>query len=555
MICEVKSPKAGKIFKISVKTGEEVKIGQYLLVLETKKGNMEIKSPFDGIVEAVTVAEGDEVEAQTLLVKIALSAEKSSDGAAEKTRVFEKIESEITVIGGGPGGYVAAIKAAKMGANVVLVEKESLGGTCLNRGCIPTKALVRSAELFDSFKEAEEYGLSAVEYKVDMEKVIKRKDSIVERLVGGVQYLVEKNGIKLINGTARFEDKNTVIVEGQDKITQISSKSIIIATGSDCAYLPIPGAHSKVVSTSTEMLDVKNLPKKIAILGAGVVAIEFAFIYASFGSEVSVILRRQHILRMLDQDVIDEITAAAEKKGIKLYTCSKMEEIFDTEDGKGIVKFSKDGESRYLPVDKVMMAVGRIPYLEGLQIDKAGVELNESGQGIKVNTKMQTNVNNIYAIGDVTDINLLAHVASHQGIVAVENIMGHETEMDYSAVPCTIFTHPEIATVGLTEQEARSKGMDVEIGKFPYAANGKSLAMGDDRGFIKVLKDKGSNKIVGASIIGINAADLIASLTIAIRNGLTSKQLAETIFAHPTTAEVIHEGILSVEGGALHFAE
>ncbi|QGU94307.1 dihydrolipoyl dehydrogenase [Clostridium bovifaecis] len=551
----VKSPRLGTVGKINVKAGDKIDVGQELIALETKKGNAVVKAQSAGIIESIEVEEGAQVKAADVLVKITQFKEKNTRNSEEKVKPVEKIESDITIVGGGPGGYVAAIKAAKMGAKVVLIEKESLGGTCLNWGCIPTKALVRSAEVYDSLKEAEEFGLSVKEYSVDMEKVINRKSSIVSKLVGGIQYLIEKNSIKLISGNGKLVDKNTVKAETEDKIIEVNSKNIILATGSETVYLPIPGANSKGVLTSKEILDMKKLPKKLAVIGGGVIGMEFAFIYASFGVEVYVVEYLDNVLQMLDQDIIDEIKAAAEKKEIKLYTGSRVEEIIDTEDDKCIVRFTKGGESKYISVDKVLMSVGRKPYLEGLGIEEAGIELNDNKRGIKVNSKMQTNINNIYAIGDVTNIIQLAHVASHQGIVAVENIMGHDVKMDYSAVPSAIFTHPEIATVGLTEKDVKSKGMDVEVGKFPYAANGKALTMGDERGFIKVIKDKASNKVVGAGIVGINSADLISPLTLAIRNGLTTKQIVETIFAHPTTAEVIHEGVLSVEGGALHFAE
>ncbi|KOA21539.1 dihydrolipoyl dehydrogenase [Clostridium homopropionicum DSM 5847] len=556
MITEVKATRLGSIGKINVQVGSKIAAGQELLTMETKKGNAVIKATCNGIVESIEVEEGMEVKVAQVLLKVReVQEENNSSKNEEKIKPVEKIESEITVIGGGPGGYVAAIKASKMGAKVVLVEKEFLGGTCLNCGCIPTKALVRSAEVYDSIREADAFGITAKEFKVDMAKVIERKNSIVSRLVQGIEYLMDKNSIKVIKGNGKFLDKNTVEAETEDKKIQIHSKNVILATGSETVYLPIPGAKSKNVLTSKEILDLKELPESLAIIGGGVIGMEFAFIFASFGVKVSVVEFLDNILQMLDQDVIHEITAAAKKKGITLYTGSKVEEIIDTEDNKSILKFTKNGEAKYISIHKVLMAVGRKPYLDNLSLENAGVELNDNKKGIKVSLKMNTNVSNIYAIGDATNIIQLAHVASHQGLVAVENIMGKDMEMDYSAVPSAIFTHPEIATVGLTEKIAKEKGLNIEIGKFPYAANGKALTMGDERGFIKIIKDKATRKIVGASIIGINSADLISPLTIAIRNGLTTEQIIETIFAHPTTAEVIHEGVLSVEGGALHFAE
>lgn len=555
MVKDIKSTKVGTVFDISVAVGEEIKADQKMMVLETKKGTMEIISLYDGIVEAIKVEEGDEVKAEDVLVEISISTNLNGETASEMTKDSAIITCDLTIIGGGPGGYVAAIKAAKMGANVVLVERESLGGTCLNWGCIPTKALVRTAELFDNIKNIEDYGLSVGDYNVDMAKVIKRKNAIVERLVGGIHYLIEKNNIKLIKGSGKLEDKNTVVVEAENQITQIISKNIIIATGSEPTRLSIPGSYLKGVLDSKDLLVIQKLPEKLAIIGGGVIGMEFAFIYSSFGVEVSVIEYLDDILPMLDKDVITAIRKAAEDKGIRLYTGSEVKKIIETDDGKYSVQFTTQGEMNDLTADKVLMAVGRKPFLNGLQLEKAGVETNEKGHGIKVNTRMQTTTDNIYAIGDVTNMIQLAHVASHQGIVAVENILNNDVEMDYTAVPSAIFTHPEIAAVGLTEKEALRQGLDVEAGTFPYVANGKALAMGDDRGFIKIVKDKNSKRIVGATIIGINAADLIASLTLIIKNELTTKQIIETIFAHPTTAEIIHEGILSVEGGALHFAE
>ncbi|WP_461205272.1 dihydrolipoyl dehydrogenase [Clostridium sp. DL1XJH146] len=556
MLMEIKNAKLGTVGKISVNIGDEIEKDEELLTIETKKGSTSIKAEFSGIIKSIEVEEGDNVKINDLLFTIERADEAAVDSIVEEnSKRIKKIDSDITIIGGGPGGYVAAIKAAKMGAKVVVVEKESLGGTCLNWGCIPTKALVRSAEVFNEIKGAASYGLIANDFDVDMVKVIDRKNTVVNRLVGGIEYLFEKNSIKLIKGAGKLQSNNVVEAETEEYIYSINSKNIILATGSETVNLPIPGANSKKIVTSKEILDMKNLPEKLTIIGGGVIGMEFAFIFASFGVKVSVVEYLDKILAVLDDDVISEIEVAAQKLGIKLYISSKVEEIIDTENNKIIVRFTKDGKSKYLTSDKILMAVGRKPYLENLGLDKAGIQLNDNKRGIKVNCKMQTNIENIYAIGDVTNKIQLAHVASHQGIVAIENIMGEIKEMDYNVVPSAIFTHPEIASVGLTERDAVKKELDIEVGKFPYAANGKALAMGDDKGFIKIVKDKKTNKILGASIVGLNAADLISTLTVAMKNGVTTEEITETIFAHPTTAEVIYEGFLSVEGGALHFAK
>ncbi|QVK17550.1 dihydrolipoyl dehydrogenase [Mycoplasmatota bacterium] len=555
MLVEVKSTKLGTVGKINVNVSDEVQTGDELLSIETKKGNAVIKASRSGIIESIEVSEGASVKMNDILVKINVADEENETNKNEDVKQVEKMDCDITIIGGGPGGYVAALKAAKMGAKVVLVEKESLGGTCLNWGCIPTKALVRSAEVYNDIKKASDFGLSVKDISVDMPKVLERKNNVVSKLVGGIAYLMEKNNVKVISGAGKFIDKNTVEVETKTKKIQVSSKNIIIATGSAPALLPIPGADSKNILTSKEILEMKKLPEKLAIIGGGVIGMEFACIYASFGVDVSVVEYMDNILQVLDDDVIREMTSAAKRKGIKLYTSSKVEEIIDTEDNKSIVRFTSDGKQKYISVDTVLMSVGRKPYFDNLDVEKVGIELNDRKRGIKVNSRMQTNIEHIYAIGDVTNKIQLAHVASHQGIIAVENIMGEDKEMDYLAVPSAIFTHPEIAAVGLSEKEAIKNKLAIEVGKFPFSANGKALAMGDDRGFIKIIKDKETKKIIGASIVGINAADLISTLTVAMRNGVTTEQLTETIFAHPTTAEVIHEGALSVEGGALHFAE
>jgi len=281
---------------------------------------------------------------------------------------------------------------------------------------------------------------------------------------------------------------------------------------------------------------------------------EFAYIYASFGAEVSVVEFFDQCLINCDDDICEENKKSAAKKGIKLYTTAKVEEICETESDECMVRFVQDGKDKYITANKVLLAVGRTPYIEGLGLENAGIELNHKKKGIKVNSKMQTNVPNIYAIGDVNNIILLAHVASHQGIVAANNIMGQPCEMDYTAVPAAIFTEPEIAMVGIGEKAAKLQGLEVEVGRFPFSANGKALSYGERDGFIKIIRDKNTQKLIGAGIVGLHATDLIAELTLAIKNNLTAEAISETIHAHPTTAEVIHEAALSLDGDAIHFA-
>jgi dihydrolipoamide dehydrogenase len=554
----------GKIGKINIKLGDEVKTGDILLQVESNKGSSPIKSDFEGKIIEILVEEGSTVNIGDLLFKIEGNQSQYNPSKNEFNFDYfggilkpkkERIECDITIIGGGPGGYVAAIYAAKNGLNVTLIEKENVGGTCLNRGCIPTKTLVRSSEVYKTMKTADEFGLFAENISVNMEKVIDRKNNVVNQLVQGIEYLLDKHNIKKITGIGKILDNETVYVKAKNTETTIKTKNIIISTGSKTSNVPIEGIDSKYVITSKEALDMKSLPEKLVIVGGGIIGMEFAFIYANFGVEVYVVEFLDKILSVLDEDICSEITKAAKAKGIKIYTGSKVKSIAEAENNNCIVTFTKDSKKRYISADKILIAVGRQPYFEGLGIENLDIEMNENKGGIKVNEYMQTNIENIYAIGDVTNKIQLAHAASHQGIIAVDNILGKDKKMDYATIPSAIFTEPEISLVGICEKQAKEYGLDIEIGKFPFAANGKALTLGENKGFVKIIKDKSSGKIIGSTIIGPHATDLLAVVTLAIKNQLTTEQITETIFAHPTTAESIHEAALEVEGGAIHFAQ
>lgn len=554
--------KEGRIGKIHVEIGQKIKPDDIIMEVEGKKGNIPVKSTVEGFVETLVVDEGETVAIGQLLVNITVEGQdgsalesadiKESSEEGKTQEGLETLEADIAIIGGGPGGYVAAIQAAKLGAKVVVIEKEAVGGTCLNRGCIPTKALVRSAEVFADIKASEEYGILTGTPTVDMAKVIDRKDTIVYNLVQGIEHLFTKNQIILKSGTGRIIDNTTVQI---DDHTLVKAKDIIIATGSKVSKAPFTGTELNNVLCSDDALNLKELPEKIVIIGGGIVGMEFAFIYANMGVDVSVIEYMDDILCMLDEDVIAEITAVAKEKNIKLYTSSKVEEILQGEGSNCIVRFTKDNKTKYISSDKALVCVGRSPQYEDIGIEEMKIEINDQNHGIKVNSKMQTNIPGIYAIGDVTNIMQLAHVASHQGIVAVKNILGGNVEMDYSAVPSAIFTSPEIATVGIGEKDLKDLDKKAIVGKFPFGANGKAMTYGDTRGFVKMIKEENTGKILGCTIIGPHASDLIAQVTLAIKNGLTAIDIINTIHAHPTTSEAIHEGALSVEGGALHFAD
>ena len=458
---------------------------------------------------------------------------------------------KIAIIGSGPGGYTAALRAGQLGADTVLIEKEALGGTCLNWGCIPTKAFVRSAEVFADIQNAEDFGIKVEKAELDFPAVVKRKDKIVKRLVRGIDHLLGQKNIDRINGKASFIDQKRIKVEKESEAVEIEADNIIIATGSKAAELPIPGAQLEGILDSRAALDLKELPESMVIVGGGIIGMEFAFIFRNFGVDVTVIEYLDQLVSGVDSEIASELNRSARRRRISVKTSAEVKEIKKKDSGFEVI-YQQKGKEKTAAADKVLMAVGRRPYTEGLKLENAGVEVSEKRNAVQVNKKMETDAAGIYAVGDVTDKILLAHVASHQGVIAVENIMGMNKEMDYRAVPGAIFTSPEIGTVGLSEEEAEEKGIDYQVGSFPFAASGKVKAMGEREGKIKLITEKDSDKIIGAALIGIEASDLIAELTLAVNLGLTAENLRETIHAHPTTAEVVHEAALDLADGSLN---
>lgn len=552
--------KSAKVGKINIQVGDNVKLNDVLFQLETNKGNSPVKAKGSYKIEEIKVTEGQEVKVGDTLLIV------SGEALAEETKKVdyfgslikgkkENLNIDLLVIGAGPGGYVSAIYGAKKGLETIIVEKDNLGGTCLNVGCIPTKSLVKSAEAYNEALNGEEFGFEIKDIKLDMKKVIARKDKIRNNLVGGIDYLLNKNNIRFIKGEASFIDNHKVLVKkGKDEYT-IEAKNIIIATGSKISKISIPGIELPFVLNSTEALSNTELPKSITIIGGGVIGMEFAFLYSNFGVKVNVVEYENRILNMVDLDVSEEILDIAKSKGIGIYTSSKVTRIEKSESGEGIVIFENEGNEKLLVSEKVLVAIGREPNMEGLNLENTDIELNDRNRGIKVEDNLKTNVEGIYAIGDVNSKIQLAHVASHQGIVAVDNILGENKEMKYECIPNVIFTAPEIASVGLTEKQCIDKNMNIKISKFPFAANGKALTMGQEYGFIKIIKDLDSGKMVGGSIIGLDASSLISTLTLIIQQNISEESIAETVFAHPTTGESIHEAVLGLSIGAIHYNE
>lgn len=560
MIIEIKAgnlindDKESMVIKVYKKSGDAVLFGEVLFDLEGGKATTSIKSNADGKIESICIKNGDKVNQETVLARI--DANKPEIKSADCNFNYfsglmkpleEEIVCDITIIGGGPGGYIAAIEASKLGANVVLIEKDAVGGTCLNYGCIPTKTFVRSAQVFTELKNSEKFGCYADNISFNISKMVDRKNDVVKQLVQGIKYLLDKHNVKVITGSAKLVDQKTVVVKNTMQSITIKTKNIIIATGSESAKPPITGIDSENVINSTQALELKILPKKMVIVGGGVIGMEFAYIFSDLGVDVSVIEYFESCLANCDDDICKINDASTKAKGIKTYTGSKVYEITNTQDNECIVSFIQNDIEKHVIADKVLVAVGRNPYFEGLDIEKLGIELNDKKKGIMVNSKMQTNIPNIYAIGDVTNTIQLAHVASHQGIVAAQNIMGNTSDMDYCVVPSAIFTEPEIAIVGICEKEAKTRGIDIEISKFPFIANGKAVTFGETNGFTKIIVSKESGKIIGGSIIGLHATDLIAEISLAIKNGLKPEHISQTIHAHPTTAEAIYEAALEFE--------
>jgi dihydrolipoamide dehydrogenase len=456
-------------------------------------------------------------------------------------------EFDVVVIGGGPAGYVSAIRGAQLGAKVALVEKKSLGGTCLNRGCIPTKALHASAKTLATTRKAGNFGVNIKDVVFDLAKAVARKNDVVSKLVGGVKQLLKGNSIEVFEGDAFLENKNQMRIARADGLKgTITAKKVIIATGSEPAMIPAFNIDKKNIITSTEMLDLQNVPKTLLIIGGGVMGCEFASIFAEFGSKVTIVELLPTILSMEDKQVSRVIMKGFKDKGIDVFTEVTVQGVQDT--GNGVKTILADGKE--FVTEKVMVSIGRSFNSEGLGLEALGVK-TEKGR-IVVNDKMETNIPGIYAAGDVIGGMLLAHIASSEGIVAVNNALGKNAAMDYSVVPAGIFTEPEIASVGLREKDAKEKGIDVKIGRFPYVASGKALCMGEEEGFVQILSDPGTDKVLGCSIVGVHATDLIQEVAVAMKAGAKTKDIAETIHAHPTLPELIMEAAEDVHGMAIH---
>ena len=457
---------------------------------------------------------------------------------------------KIIVIGGGPGGYAAAIRAAQLGATVVLIEKDVLGGTCLNRGCIPTKAFYRSAELINCIKRSSEFGIDISSFAIEPEKIQARKTDIVNQMTGGLAQLMKSNGIEVVRGSASIKSSNEVVAYLEEGETvSLSCDNIIIATGSESFIPPIKGSDLEGVIASEEIMNFKDIPEALIIVGGGVIGMEFGGIFNSFGSKVTIVEALPTVLNMMDGELIKRLNPMLKKQGIETHTSALVKEIYKEDGRLKVLVETKKGQI-VLEGDKVLVATGRKPNTHGLGLEEAGIEFDR--KGIKVDDSYETSLKGVYAIGDVNGRIMLAHAASHQGVETAERIMGLEVHIS-SPVPSCVFIFPELATLGAREEELKEQGIEYKSSKFLFGANGKALTLGEGEGLIKVLADM-NGKILGVHILGPHASDLIHEAVPVISEGLGVDSIKHMVHAHPTLSEAFYEAVLGLNNEAIHLA-
>ena len=454
------------------------------------------------------------------------------------------MDYDVTIIGGGPGGYVAAIRAAQLGHKVAIVEESHLGGICLNWGCIPTKSLLYNAHVLDLIKNSKKYGINIPSYTVDWKKVIKRSRDVSNRLSKGIEFLMKKNKITYLPHRGKLIDKNTICLSNEKNIT---SKFIILATGGRPREIPGIKFDGKMVISSKESMILDKIPKNLVIIGAGAIGVEFAHLYNSFGSKVTLVEGLDRIVPNEDKDISAELEKIFKRKRISIFTKALVDKV---ETKKTFSMVSIKGH-KPIKADKVLMAIGVQGNIENIGLEDLSISIDKSH--IKVNEYMQTDINNIYAIGDVCGPPLLAHVASFEGTLAVEHLSGKDIKpMSYSNVPGCTYCEPEIASVGLTEDEALKDGYEIKVGKFPFSALGKTLAEGERDGFVKIIYDNKYGELLGCHIIGKNATNLITEISIARNLETTFNEILKTIHPHPTLSEGIHEATAAALNEAIH---
>ena len=462
---------------------------------------------------------------------------------------------DVTIIGSGPGGYVSAIRCAQLGFKTAIIEKYStLGGTCLNVGCIPSKALLASSHHYEELQHFADHGIEVSgDVKVNLEKMIARKQAVVDQTSGGVKFLMDKNNITVFNGVGSFESATSVKVTKEDGSSEIiESKNIIIATGSKPSNLPFIKLDKERIITSTEALKLKEVPKHLVIIGGGVIGIELGQVYLRLGAQVSVVEFMDRIIPGMDAALSKELTKVLKKQGMKFYTSHKVQSVERAGDVVTVKAENAKGEIITLEGDYSLVSVGRRPYTDGLNAEKAGVKVTERGQ-IEVNDHLQTSASNIYAIGDVVRGAMLAHKAEEEGVMVAEILAGQKPHIDYNLIPGVVYTWPEVAAVGKTEEQLKTEGVAYKAGSFPFKALGRARAGGDTDGFVKILADAKTDEVLGVHMIGARCADLIAEAVTAMEFRASAEDISRMSHAHPTFAEAIKEAALAAtDNRALH---
>ena len=456
---------------------------------------------------------------------------------------------DIVVIGSGPGGYVAAIRAGQLGMKTAIVERSDVGGVCLNWGCIPSKALLRNAEVVSLFRRASDFGITAENIQYDFGQAIDRSRQVVSSLTGGIRFLLKKNNVEYIDGLGKLKTSNQIEVLG-DTSRVLDTENVILATGARFRPVPQLDIDEKVVISSRQALEMREIPQKVVIVGGGATGVEFAYLYRMYGSEVTIVEMLPRLVPLEDEEISKHLERSFQKQGIQSMTGAKVESL-DIGTDEAVVTVSDANGSTDLQCDKVLVAVGMQGNIEEIGLEDIGV-ITERGF-VSVNERMETNIAGVFAIGDVTGKLLLAHVASAQGVLAVESIAGMESPvLDYDLIPRATYCHPQIASFGLTEKQARDRGLKVRVGQFPFSASGKAIALGDTDGMVKIVVDDELGDVLGAHMIGSEVTELLGEIGLAKMLESTTKELGWLVHPHPTISEMIKEAALAAEGEAIH---
>ena len=460
---------------------------------------------------------------------------------------------QAVVIGGGPGGYVCAIRLAQLGLKTACIESRgSLGGTCLNVGCIPSKSLLNLSEEFHKAKNLSKKGIEIGEVKLNLNKMMKNKDKAVTILTKGVEFLLKKNKVAYFKGTGSFKSKNEILIkDNQNKETLLKTDNVVIATGSDPVSFPGVQFDEKVIVSSTGALKLEQVPKKMVVVGGGYIGLEMGSVWSRLGAEVEVVEFLDHITPGMDKEISNEFMKILQKQGIKFNMQNKVETIKNNKSGAVVSTIDKDGNKKNFECNVVLISVGRKPNIKGLNLEVAGIKLDEKKR-VKTDKSFKTNIENIYAIGDVISGPMLAHKAEDEGIAVAENIAGQSGHVNYDTIPGVVYTTPEVASIGKTEEQLKEKNIKYKIGKFSFMANSRAKAIDDAEGFVKILADEKTDKVLGAHLIGPHAGELIAEIGVAMEFGASSEDIARTCHAHPTFSEAVKEAALSVDKRAIH---